>query len=350
MSEKIKLLYMGPDYPHVLDKSKKVDIRAVAKLSELYEMPVRNIAERHFMEAYKSICKGDYDSSRKYLKRYRKLKFLANELVTSFETYLETLITKKITILDTTADDIAERINQLGIKLFLVNGWTMLPASFLSIPELGSINVHPSKLPQYRGSLPLLWVLKNKDTTSAISYILLNAAMDGGKLIRQVEYTVDKNDDPISLEKKTMNVINDSLVETVDKYVEGELTPIDQDHEKASKTARYNNYKKIDFLEETARDINHKIINYAYYDPTAPSYFKLAGQKIKLSGCIGPVQSSIAPGTIQMNFPFLYIGAKDGALKFSMIENFGLKDTAKIISMLLIKDPFSFQKEITISS
>ncbi|MBS9524256.1 hypothetical protein KI659_09540 [Litoribacter alkaliphilus] len=350
MKDRIKLLYLGPDYPHVLDSSEKVEISAVALLSELYEMPTRNVAEKNFREAYRAISNGDDDAAKRHFAKYKQLGFLANELVKSFETYLETLIDRKIKILDTNAPDIASRVNHLGIKLFLVNGWSMLPASFLSLPELGTINVHPSKLPKYRGSLPLLWVLKNEDTINAVSYILLNAAMDGGNIIRQVDYPVDKDDDPVSLEKKTMKVINDSLVSTVDQFVDGKLEPVKQDHTQASKTARYNKYKKIDFVEETARNIHHKIVNYAYYDPGAPSYFKLDNQKIKVTGCLGQVDAGIEPGVIQMNFPNIYIGTKRGTLKFSLLKNFGLRDTAKMLSLLLAKDPFSFQKEITITS
>ena len=69
----------------------------------------------------------------------------------------------------------------------------------LSMPPLGCINIHPSRLPQYRGSAPVQTAIMNGDTTTAVSIFRLDQGMDSGPLLSQTEVAIDIKDDASAL-------------------------------------------------------------------------------------------------------------------------------------------------------
>ena len=67
----------------------------------------------------------------------------------------------------------------------------ILPKAFLEIPKYGCINVHPSKLPKYRGSAPIQWTVLNGDETTAVTTMYMNEKMDEGDILYQKAIDID---------------------------------------------------------------------------------------------------------------------------------------------------------------
>ena len=61
----------------------------------------------------------------------------------------------------------------------------ILPQTLLDLPRLGSLNVHPSLLPKYRGATPIQTAIANGDTETGVSIMLMDAGMDTGDLVLQ---------------------------------------------------------------------------------------------------------------------------------------------------------------------
>jgi methionyl-tRNA formyltransferase len=61
----------------------------------------------------------------------------------------------------------------------------------LSIPRLGSVNIHPSLLPKYRGPMPVFWMLYHGDSRGGVSFQRMTAKIDDGPMIAQYEATLD---------------------------------------------------------------------------------------------------------------------------------------------------------------
>ena len=61
-----------------------------------------------------------------------------------------------------------------------------LPRSFLELPRLGTLNIHPSLLPQYRGAAPVQRSLEAGDTVAGVSVAVTVLEMDAGPILRQV--------------------------------------------------------------------------------------------------------------------------------------------------------------------
>lgn len=72
--------------------------------------------------------------------------------------------------------------------LVLTYGCPILPESLLSIASYGTINLHPSYLPKYRGSAPLFWVIHDKQPKIGVTVHYLNEGVDTGPIISQQEF------------------------------------------------------------------------------------------------------------------------------------------------------------------
>ncbi len=70
----------------------------------------------------------------------------------------------------------------------------ILPAELLALPKLGSLNVHPSLLPKYRGATPIQSVLRDGETKTGVSIMLMDAGMDTGDIVLQEVAEIEPDD------------------------------------------------------------------------------------------------------------------------------------------------------------
>jgi methionyl-tRNA formyltransferase len=92
-------------------------------------------------------------------------------------------------------DDIYKKIVALNIDIFVVVAFKILPEKYISIPRFGSINLHASLLPKYRGAAPIQWALMNGDKTTGVSVFQIEKKVDTGKLIYQKKIDISERDD-----------------------------------------------------------------------------------------------------------------------------------------------------------
>ena len=73
----------------------------------------------------------------------------------------------------------------------------ILPAEILNIPKFGCFNVHPSKLPLYRGSAPLQRSIMNGEKESAVCVIKMDSGVDSGDVVNQEDFMIFDNENYI---------------------------------------------------------------------------------------------------------------------------------------------------------
>ena len=103
-------------------------------------------------------------------------------------------------------DAIYKKIISLNIDIFVVVAFKILPEKYISIPRFGSINLHASLLPKYRGAAPIQWALMNGDKTTGVSVFQIEKKVDTGKIIFQKKIDVDKSDNFELLSIKLSNL------------------------------------------------------------------------------------------------------------------------------------------------
>jgi methionyl-tRNA formyltransferase len=128
-----------------------------------------------------------------------------------------------------------EQLNNLSPDLFIVASYgKIIPQNILDIPKHGSINIHPSRLPLYRGASPIQSQILDGVVDSGISFILMDAEMDHGSLIYNSEFIIRNSDTFQSLHYSMFKQSAEELPKVIKGFVDGSLKPIEQDHSKAT--------------------------------------------------------------------------------------------------------------------
>ncbi len=132
---------------------------------------------------------------------------------------------------------ISKNLKDLEADLYILVAYgKILPASLLGIPQFGTINIHPSLLPKYRGPSPIQSAILQGDSKSGVSVMLLDEKMDHGPIISQKELVLHPTDTADSLSSNFFSEGIKELVKILPKYIKGQVFPIEQDHSKATFT------------------------------------------------------------------------------------------------------------------
>lgn len=112
----------------------------------------------------------------------------------------------------------------------------ILPAELLAIPPKGTINVHPSLLPKYRGATPIQTAILNGDTETGVTLMLTDEKMDHGPVLAKSEIRISKSETYTSLHDKLADAGGKLLTEILPRWLAGEITPQKQNYLKATFT------------------------------------------------------------------------------------------------------------------
>lgn len=127
------------------------------------------------------------------------------------------------------------RLKELDVDAFVVVAYgQILPQKILNIPKLGSVNVHGSILPQYRGAAPIQWCLYNGETETGITTMLMDVGMDTGAMLLKATTPIGLLDNADDVAQKLSVIGGDLLIETLHKLQQKEIQPIPQDNAAAT--------------------------------------------------------------------------------------------------------------------
>ncbi|MFN5423722.1 MAG: methionyl-tRNA formyltransferase [bacterium] len=121
-----------------------------------------------------------------------------------------------------------EQLRSLNADLQIVVAFRMLPEQVWNMPPMGTINLHASLLPKYRGAAPINWAIINGETETGITTFKLQHAIDTGDVLMQQRIAI-RDDETAGELHDEMKLLGASLVvETIRKYCEGNLSPVPQ--------------------------------------------------------------------------------------------------------------------------
>jgi methionyl-tRNA formyltransferase len=110
----------------------------------------------------------------------------------------------------------------------------IIPDDILKLPSRGTLNVHPSLLPQYRGPSPIESALLDGLITTGVSVIELDTLMDHGPILTQSAFTISPEATAGSMEITCGQIGGEMLVQCLPFYLDGSLIPKEQDRTQAT--------------------------------------------------------------------------------------------------------------------
>ena len=124
-------------------------------------------------------------------------------------------------------------VEKLAPELIVVAAYgKILPEDILNFPQYGSINVHSSLLPQYRGAAPINWAILDGETETGVSIMYMAKELDAGDVILQKTTPIDPREDALTLTMRLAELGAEALSETVEALKNGTAVRTPQDHSK----------------------------------------------------------------------------------------------------------------------
>ncbi|HZI53652.1 MAG TPA: methionyl-tRNA formyltransferase [Chitinophagaceae bacterium] len=116
-----------------------------------------------------------------------------------------------------------EELKTLNADLHVVVAFRMLPENIWSMPRMGTINLHGSLLPQYRGAAPINWAVINGEKETGVTTFKLKHEIDTGNILLQESFSIGENETAGEVHDKMKEIGAQLLVKTVKGLAEGTL-------------------------------------------------------------------------------------------------------------------------------
>jgi methionyl-tRNA formyltransferase len=171
-----------------------------------------------------------------------------------------------------------EDLKSLNADLHVVVAFRMLPEMVWNMPPMGTINVHASLLPQYRGAAPINWAIINGETETGVSTFKLKHEIDTGNILLQDRVAILPEDNIGTLYEKLMKAGGELLVKTVKGFADGTLKELPQQE---AISAELKHAPKI-FKEDTRIDWSKPVVeihNLIRGMSPVPAAFTMMGDK-----------------------------------------------------------------------
>jgi methionyl-tRNA formyltransferase len=151
-----------------------------------------------------------------------------------------------------------ERLAEFGAEVAVVVAFgQILPKTVLDVPRRGSINVHASVLPRYRGAAPIGWAIIRGETETGITTFQMDPGMDTGDMLLSESTAIRAEETAGELSARLSRLGAGVLIRTLDAL--DTLTPIPQDSSQATLAPRLKKEDGWLRLTEPARDLVNRV-------------------------------------------------------------------------------------------
>ena len=195
----------------------------------------------------------------------------------------------------------------------------ILPENVLALPRLGTINVHASLLPKYRGPAPIQWAVINDDKETGVCTQLMEKELDTGDLLHSVHETIKPADTAGDLHDRLAVIGATVLIDTLKGLADKTIQPVRQDHSLATYAPMLTKDDGLINWNKPAKSLECFIRGVT---PWPGAYTFLDDKRLKIFKS-RPVETEISepPGTILKGFPDeLRIATAQGALSIEEIQ------------------------------
>lgn len=223
------------------------------------------------------------------------------------------------------------QLKQIQADLFVVVAFRMLPSVVWNIPPKGTINLHASLLPQYRGAAPINWAIINGEKETGVTTFFINEIIDSGNIILKAKTSIEDNETAETLHDKLLSLGKNTICQTLQLIEQDNVKVIIQDNistEFALAPKIFKQDCKIDWNKK-AIDIYNFIRGLSPYPAAFTSYFNNKGEQITMkifNAQIGKKTAQQVIGEISSDDKtYLTIACSDGCIYIKKLQIFGKK-------------------------
>lgn len=202
----------------------------------------------------------------------------------------------------------------------------ILSQEILDMPRFGSLNIHASLLPKYRGASPIQNVILNGEEKTGVTIMQMDAGIDTGDMLYQKEIDIERTDTFETLHDKLMVLGGKAIVEALPLLEQGELEPVSQDEELSCHAPLITKEMgRLDFKQD-AYTLELKVRG---MNPWPSAYTTYRGKQLKIWDAVAEEQGKKDDDNcgkiLQVNKDCVVIGTGKGILKIYSLQLEGKK-------------------------
>jgi methionyl-tRNA formyltransferase len=221
-----------------------------------------------------------------------------------------------------------ETLHSLKADIFVVVAFRMLPEVVWQIPPKGTVNLHASLLPQYRGAAPINWAIINGETQTGVTTFFINENIDEGNILLSEKIDISKDDNAETLHNKILDIGKVTLLKTLKEIEEGsykeQKQPLFSDLKLAPKLFKEDCL--IDWNKQ-ANQIYNFIRGLSPYPAAFSRYKNTDGEELSMkifTSTVEVITPTTPLGKIQTdNKTFLKVACADGYIYINELQILG---------------------------
>jgi len=217
--------------------------------------------------------------------------------------------------------EFAGAIRSLEPDLIVVVAFRILPPGVFTIPRLGSVNLHASLLPRYRGAAPINRAIMNGEVETGVTTFFLEESVDTGNILLQARTPIFPEDDAGTLHDRLADVGGEIVLHTVRLIEQGKSVPRPQDPSLASPAPKiFKEDCRIDWNSPAERIRNQM----RGLSPSPAAFTTYEGKILKIFRA-RIAEGSLEPGTVNAAKDSLVVGTADRPLVIEEMQLEGKK-------------------------
>lgn len=231
-------------------------------------------------------------------------------------------------------------LKSLNADLQIVVAFRMLPEVIWAMPPKGTMNLHGSLLPAYRGAAPIHWAVIRGEKITGVTTFLLQHQIDTGQILLQREIPILNEDDTGSVHDRMMRIGAGLVVASADLISIGQYQLVDQEESKVSHAPKIHHEDGHIQWEKTSIDIYNLIRGMS---PYPGAWAVLDGIECKIwKSIVYSAEHNHQAGSMRINDKSLVVQAIDGEIELLEVQMAGKKrmNARDFINGYRIKDWF----------
>lgn len=238
-------------------------------------------------------------------------------------------------------EGLAAQLAAFNADIFAVVAFgKIIPREIFAMPRLGSINMHPSLLPKYRGAAPVPWAIICGEQETGVTVQMINEKLDEGDIVLQRAFPLDQNITAGKLTEMLLPVGADMLIEAIEGLASETIVPYKQDHTRANYCGKFDRDNcRIGWNSDSL--IIHNLVRGLNPKPAAWTTFRGTNMKVYATQLCTEEIPQLVPGALCVfQKKRLFAAAKNGAVELVELqpENKKRMDALSFINGYHIKE------------
>ncbi|MEE9225160.1 MAG: methionyl-tRNA formyltransferase [Bacteroidota bacterium] len=216
-----------------------------------------------------------------------------------------------------------ESLRRLRADLVVVVAFRILPREVFTLPTHGSINLHASLLPRYRGAAPIQWAIMNGEKETGVTTFFLQEKVDTGNIILQARTPIGEDETAGEVHDRLSDIGAEIVLHTVKLIEQGKAKPKSQDESLASPAPKILKEDCRIVWSKTSREVHNFVRGLS---PTPGAYTSHGGRLIKMSRTkVIEEERGGQAGTIVKLDGELWVATKQGIVSILELQQEGRK-------------------------